>query len=335
MAITVNTQLTDQVASATSSYCYLYEPLRIDISETDTTATKIYIKLTITELEDTNTIIFEEEAYGEYDLNQTSGLSVDLMKLAQQYHNANVYKFSDPKQLSTLEEGWKSVVSEYRYEFTISSDVSTADLSVIKIPIIGARRFVELEAIDFTADSPTNEYEKYGLDLSTRWGGYSIPNITMADPTDVDARPEILISVIPVTTTPAPCAGMLYWKSRLGGWMYWGFDLKKKTQSKKYTGNIPVGLYEAQYGNPFVEANYTGIETSYKIVLKALSLTSVELEAMQDITSSPAVYYQENISSRMELMRLTSATAPIDNKANGGDFSVSLSSIYNSSQMTR
>jgi hypothetical protein len=56
---------------------------------------------------------------------------------------------------------------------------------------------------------------------------------------------------------------------------------------------------------------------------------------VQSIIASPAVYYMRDQGEELELMRLTSANAPLDNKANGGDFTVSLSSISTTMQKTR
>ena len=51
--------------------------------------------------------------------------------------------------------------------------------------------------------------------------------------------------------------------------------------------------------------------------------------------ASPAVYLMRSPDSALELMRVTSASAPINNLSNGGDFSVSLKSISQSSHKTR
>ena len=120
--------------------------------------------------------------------------------------------------------------------------------------------------------------------------------------------------------------------------MSWGFKLKKESQAKKYEGNIQVGMFESTLptnGSPYIPVNYTGISTSYSINLKELGLTTDELSIVQSIIASPAVYYMRDQGEELELMRLTSANAPLDNKANGGDFTVSLSSISTTMQKTR
>jgi len=105
-----------------------------------------------------------------------------------------------------------------------------------------------------------------------------------------------------------------------------------------YTGKLDVGMFESTspvYGNAYVPVDYTGLDMSYSLSLKSLSLSSDELKAVSGIALSPAIYYVSDFSGKLELMRLSSSTAPIGNIANGGDFSVSLKSISNTSQKTR
>ena len=52
MAITVTSQITNQDVSSTTSYCYLYEPLKVNITESDIAASQIYIDLTVIDTSD-------------------------------------------------------------------------------------------------------------------------------------------------------------------------------------------------------------------------------------------------------------------------------------------
>ena len=359
MAITLTKEIDGHTISNKTKYCYLYEPMRVKITDSSASATKFYIDLEV-HLASHHTIQASYETkYGEYDVNNSAGVSVDLMKLAQQHHNANLYKISAVTDLlspvhiaSTSSEGWKTMISQYRYSFKIYSDADTAAISTIAFhPVIGARRFQEISASpSVTANNKITEAAVLDLQNANRWANYPYVETKLNSVSGVVFSGGSFGSLIPVAGNmpftrlfnpsealgaTEPCGGMLYWKSRLGGWMQWGMDLKKFTQSKKYTGKIPTGLFEAEGGNPYIQANYTGIETSYKYSLKALSLTSDELEAVQGIISSPAVYYMETPTSKLELFKLQSASAPNDSKTNGGDFSVQLQSISESSQMTR
>lgn len=340
MALTIATEILGQEATSSPTYCYLYEPLRIQITESDLTATKIYIELEVRSAQNIVTSVSTNVEYGVYDLNPGQPLSVDLMKLAQQHHDANVYNFSSIDDIAN--NGWKSVISEYLYAFRITSDVTTTQTVVEKLPIIGGRSFKDFDPeVNATGngDVDMHEGEVMNLNLNGRWKDFPYLTVSLEDLTDsgsIDIRPTL--TKVTSTTGQPGCGGQVIWKSRLGGWMTWGFKMKKESQSKSYEGNLAVGMFEstaASGGDPYVAADYTGINTSYTLTLKELALSQDELRAVQSIIASPAVYYMPDTSGKLELMRLTSASAPIDNKANGGDFTVSLKSISTSMQKTK
>ena len=56
--------------------------------------------------------------------------------------------------------------------------------------------------------------------------------------------------------------------------------------------------------------------------------------AVNGIQFSPAIYFQENGSDRIELMKLTSASVPLDSMAQGGDFEITLSNVSTVTQNT-
>ena len=112
--------------------------------------------------------------------------------------------------------------------------------------------------------------------------------------------------------------------------MSWGFDIKTESEQLSYEGNLDSEMFEStaeEGGNPFIPTDYTKVTTSCSLNLKALSLSSLELQVVRGINFSPAVYYMRDNSGKLELMRLSSASVPISSLSNGGDFSVSLSSI--------
>lgn len=335
MAVTINSQIQGQQFNSVATYCYLYEPLRVVLSEDDNTAQKFYIDLEILDTQDNTVVVEDNFRYGDFDINPGKSISVDLMKLARQRHDAQVYKISEINNISTAQSGWKSVVSQYIYNFKIYSDINTTPISVKKIPIIGGRLFGDFIPQVGISQNLT-EADVNGLDLSERWLGYPYFTNQLSDPSLQDARP-ILSSQI-ATAGVEPCAGMIIWKSRLGGWMNWGMDIKTESFKHKYDDNLEVGMFDSTEdidGDPFVPVNYTGVETSYSITLKCLSLTNQELKAVSGINSSPVVYYMKDNSGKLELMRMNSATTPLSSLSNGNDFSVSLSSISSSMQKTR
>ena len=334
MAITVTPKILGQTANSTNSYCYLYEPLRVFIEEDDITATKLTIDIQLIDT-DIEAVIETLSAYVEADILPNVGTSIDLMQVVRQINDANIWKFASVNQLSSA-TGWKTVLGQYRYKFLISTDITTVPVEVYKTPISGGRDYEQfLPAVDET--SPTNEFQYLGLnetELQTRFSGVTFITIDLSAPS---STLSIKPTITKITNSGTPlCGGFLIWKSRFGGWMFWGFDFQTETKSKNYTGNLTVDMYEDtldKNGETFVPVNYTQISTSYSRTLKALNLTSNELRAVAGIDSSPAVYYR-HLDGRLELMRVTSANAPISTLANGGDFTVSLSSISRTSQLT-
>lgn len=341
MALTIQSEILGQEVTSSTTYCYLYEPLRISVSESDLTAKKIYVSISLISTSDTTTTIptgTTLNKYGDYDINPGQSLSIDLMKLAQQHHNANVYNFSHIDEI--VSDGWKSVVTEYIYRFIITSDVTTTPLFVQKLPIIGGRSFPDfVPRLDVFGTQNLTEANVNGINLNARFKDYPYLNTILANLASASTNKEPSIYKGSSTTQGiTPCAGQVIWKSRFGGWMTWGFKLKTESQAKSYSGNIQVGMFESTLtsgGQAYIPVDYTGISTSYDLKLKELALESNELRAVQGIIASPAVYYMKDSTGALELMRLSSASAPLDNKANGGDFSVSLKSISTSMQKTR
>jgi hypothetical protein len=324
MALTIFTQISGQQATATATYCYLYEPLRVSIDESDLTATRLYVNLQIIDTTNSANIIETITNYGVYDINPGVNVVIDLMKLAEQYHDADVLNFSN---IDEVVAGWQAIVSKYKYNFQIYSDKTTTPVSVVKLPLLGVRDF-ETFTPTVNVASPLTEFDLVGASFDDNWNGYFYVSSTLVTASLVNATPTI-VKVVPAEII-VPCAGMLVWKSKFGGWSTWGFSIKTSTPKSKYTGNLVSNMFESTLeigGNPFVPVNYTGITMERSINLKSLGLSSLELEAVSGINSSPAVYYVKDDSGKMELMRLSSASTPLSNLANGGDFSASLSSI--------
>lgn len=335
MALTINTQILGQEATNICTYCYLYEPLRVVLNESDLSARKLFIDLEVIDTTDNSNIIETLLQYGDYDINPGNSLSIDLMKLAQQHHDANVLNFSSIDDIIGS-IGWQSVVSKYKYNFKIYTDITVTPVSIIKLPILGVRKFEDFTA-QVTQASPLTELDLYSIDLSNRWKNYSYVINSLSDPSATDSIPSITKSV-PNTNGSNPCGGFLIWKSRFGGWSSWGFDIKTESDKHKYESTLDVGMFESTLevdGNPYISANYTGVNMEYTKTLKALSLPSNELLGVNGINASSAVYYMKDSSGTLELMRLNSATVPISSLSNGGDFSVSLKSISATSIKTK
>lgn len=347
MAITITKQIAGQQAMSLCTYCYLYEPLVINITESVFLAKKIYIDLRIGETkaeeDDQNTVetIFK---YGDFDINSGESIQVDLMQLARQYHDANTLKIG---RASDIPQNWESVVSKYKYIFFIYSDATSHKTDIQKLPIIGGRNYLEF------AQNPTvlptqkiNDIDNHGLSLQNRWAHFPYVNSSLyPSASHWDAKPHISIRMpVMINGTVMPCGGFVIWKSRLGGWNYWGFDMITKKVSHKYNGSLDVGLFESALTHPHIEPDYTGTSSSYSYTLKSLSLNKTELKVVSSIQHSPAIYFiDRDIDTDLtgsaiyilELMRLSSASIPVDSQANGGNVSITLNSISKSSLNTR
>ncbi len=164
MAITLATEILGQEATSSVSYCYLYEPLRVQITESDSTAESISIELEILDTSNTATVVENLLEYGSFDLNPAQPISIDLMKIAQQYHGANGYNYSHIDEIVDASTGWQSVVSKYVYNFKITSDKTSTPVEVKKLPIIGGRSFSDFIP-SVSQDLPITEAEGLGLNL--------------------------------------------------------------------------------------------------------------------------------------------------------------------------
>lgn len=333
MALTVQNRILNQFADSTTRYFYLYEPLPVLVTETDLTARELIVNI---DLKNSETNVVEETLteYATYDINPGQPINIDLMKIVQQAHNADVWKFSS---ISEILNGNDSIVSKYTYDLKFTTDsINPNEIVVSILPILGGRNFASFQPL-VSNNFPINDFEKYGIDVSSRWKDYPTLSTQLLIPNSNTAK----VNVTQNTNTEGhcPCGGMLYWKSRLGGWMQWGFDLKTEKSSRKYTNNIEVGMFETprnQVGvEPFIPTNYSGVTYSNSVTLKSLSIITKELRALDSISQSPVCYYLATPTSRLELVRITGSTVPLSNQANGGDFSVSFGSISMTEFKTR
>lgn len=337
MAITIESPITGQtLTDGNPSYCYLFEPKPIRILDSNTGTTKVFITINLINTGNKTEVVSTLTNYVELDY-VAGGVSVDLAEVMRQHIDLDVYKFSSINEMSGQDAGDTSFLPSRFYDFRITTNATSTVTSITFLPIIGGRDYH-----DFTPSLPDNYSVASEFDLLTteeyntimlKWGSPNNPRINLQNLTNTDLRSDLEGQG---GETCNPKGGMLYWKSRYGGLVFWGMDLVRKTNSSSYTGNLETGLLDyTDSGRIHVPANYTGKTHSYSYSLKALGLTVNELEAVSGINFSPAIYYRKTPTSRLELMRLSSATAPIDNLINGGDFSVTLQSISNTKIKTR
>lgn len=327
MALTIQTQIPGQVVSDTYTYHYLYEPLPIVVTETDLDARELVVRLDIIDSVD-NIDLSTDPEYALFDINPGQPINIDLAKIIRQAHDGRIYRYSS---IQDIVNSKNYIIDKFRYRFFFSTDTTLDPIIIRKIPIIGGRFFKDF-AGNVNEANPLTEFEVEGIDIDGYWKDFDVIKSSLR-PLDALGNTQAPLTTLTISPTGTRCAdgGMLYWKSRLGGWMQWGFKIKNEKYRSNYGGNIEVDYFDTFRGQvgqmPHVPVDYTSIEISNSIDLKSLSLSSAELRAVSSIATSPAVYYMKEPGAPLELMRVTNSSHPLNNQSNGGDFSVSLRSI--------
>lgn len=327
MALTIQNQIQGQVVSDIYTYHYLYEPLPIVVTETNLEARELIVRLDIIDSRD-NVDISTDPEYALFDINPGQPINIDLAKIIRQAHDANIYRYSS---LQDIVDSKNHIIDKFRYRFFFSTDATIDPIVIRKIPIIGGRFFKDFVG-DVNVNNPLTEYQVEGIDINGYWKDFQVINSNLL-PNDTLGNTQSPNTTLTQSSTGSRCAkgGMVYWKSRLGGWMQWGFEIKVEKHRSSYKGNLEVDYFDTIRNSinsePFIPIDYTSIEISNNIDLKSLSLNSKELRAVSSIATSPAVYYMKEPNGRLELMRVSSSTHPLNNQSNGGDFSISLRSI--------
>lgn len=341
MAILITPEIRGQECNDDITYNYLFEPLRINVQETDPLAVKLFVEIERYSLEDKTLLVpFGAEnslpKYVEIDLVPNVSVSFDLSEVMQQLHFAGVYKVATIAEIETSYE--EMIVSKYIYHFKVTTDKTTIPVVIKKLPILGGRTFQQFSA-EVPVLQPLNEFEYYGIDqdtLAKRWANYQFYKSSLKDPSSGNNLQPNVTPILQIGPE-FPNGGVLYWKSRFGGWMFWGFDIQDDNSTNSYEGDLVVSLFEStkrSEGDPYIPVNYISISSDYSVQLKSIGLSNLELLAVSGIISSPAVYFAKDNSGKLELMRASSVSAPLRNLAKGGDFSVTLKSISSNSQKT-
>jgi hypothetical protein len=334
MSILITPQIEGQEAEATGqaftptlSYCFLNEPLKIYVDDNDPDVTEIYAD--VTQIDTYNGS--EETTRVKYivkDKAPSQGLVIDLMKVVKQLHDFDVYHFQSIADIVST-DGKNSVLSKFIYKFEFYSDISNFKYTILKLPILGGRTFENfVPLVDHT--TPIRETNNFSDSLLN---GFSMPTLVLKNISSVSNNDYSLVANSPTYSVgEMACEGRIVWKSKLGSWMSWGMNLKTETPKGSYSGQIDTGMFESTVfsggGNPYNPVNYTSVSSSESVALKVLDLTAEQLKIVSGIHGTPAVYYQRTPSSKLELMKLTSASTPIKSLIHGGDFSVSLSGLH-------
>ena len=341
--------------SLNRKYRYLYEPFLVKAwNDTTSTATKIYVDVGVqNNLAYSGNQIVWHFKYGEFDINvANNSIEIDLAGIAREFTNHDVYKAGNIENMRsnkfTASTFWRTVGCQDYFSFNIYTDSNESNKINVAtlIYIMGSRPYFDM---NFTEDSSTSlyftEFEKYGITQGEQikfFPGYPAPVVVpWTNPINPRADiPQLDFTIFGNKEDGKCIEEFIIWKSRYGGWMAWGFELSVRKEIGAYEGSFVTDQFEYSEDNNVSEniipVNYTGITSSYSLTLKSLNLTAIQLMAVSGIRHSPAIYLLKNDDSGdVELMRLTSVTAPVDSKISGGDFSVGLKSISQSTQLTK
>lgn len=323
MAISIQTELSDHTISSAKSYKYLFEPLRVRITETGSK----WVKITV--LRKSPAMDVTLQTYADYFFSETdaTGMAVvDLMEIARDFYG-EIYKLGHYADIS-LNPG----VLLFVFQFKITTDLTATATNLSIIPVIGGRSFDQFNG-DILHTAPLTEWAYYGI-TQPLFKGYPKIEIILIDPVQTYIIPTVNIGLS--VTGRDVCGGYLIWKSRFGGWMTYGFDIFSETESMEYNLSVDSNLFEGNTNRrPYVPVNYAQVENSYNVSLKALSVSKEEAQALKSLNSAPVAFLMRSTTSKLELMRISSASIPINNLANGVDVQVTLSSVSTSKQNVR
>ena len=334
----VRPTINGQVLNFDAVYGYLNEPYPVSIYTLEAGVGHQVIQIDVYVTKNTGTIVDRSYLeYAIYDLAEGEAIDVDLMELARQIQNNNVYKFGILGDIVNFTTGFDSVTAD-RYNFGIkgvNGGAFTNLVSTIVYPIIGSRTFSQFEP---TVDgSNLTEFERYNVP-STEYRFIGMPTMNLVLGLATATDPITYEWDFPTTGKVHDMDnGYLIWKSRFGGWLNWGFDSLVSNEYGSINGVLAKRHMENAY-NPYIAANYTDVTTRTSAVMKSFNIPKNTLKALSGIVASPAVYLVHTINgsnTKIELVKASSISAPMDTTKDGGDFSVNVDNISESQMNAR
>lgn len=328
MAFTFTPKITGQQATSSYTYAYLYESLWVLIQGQTVASGPMSIDLHAYSISNTSSLQETKTDYALLEVGDDATSLADMMGIIRQYLQAEWYKIGHVDDLSkdTIVSS-KAITLESQYYYQDSGYVRI-------IPIIGGRGFKDFVPTVATSQSLT-EWTFLGFGTSGHPSFIGYPHFVqyLQDPTGSDVRPYFTKTI--ATTGRSVCGGAIVYKSKYGGWCTYGFDIMSEDSNNEYVGELAIDTFSySDSGNSYMPSNYTGVKSSRTINLKTIGVDILEVKALQGIKESPAVYFCYP-DSRLELMRVTSVSAPVDNLRNGSDIEVSLVSIDKNYQNIR
>ena len=337
MALTVTAAANKN--SLYNPYIYLYEPYEVDVISNS--GLPDILKITVSERALSNkwTTVNTYTDYALYDLIPYKSVRVNIAEIIKSLFDSNAYDIGNLSDLIPTPEGRNTTMTNYTYQIFFNTNHDSL-IGLFFYPLLGARPFKELGALN--ENIPLEESTALGLPIKEF--AY-LPNI------EINLKPISNTDMTPLTTIYYNNLGEgkkysgagLIWKSKYGGWVTWGFDIVSEDFSNSYKGDIKVNPYEINSeGEFYVEPDYSTVETSSTVSLRALSVTKEYAEVLKGINYSPAIYLVRKgvddsllATGALELMRLAGAAIPITSLNDGVDVSINLKSISTVTQNVR
>lgn len=324
--LTITPKINGQQADNSVSYAYLYEKLPILIS-TD----ELFPGLLKADLVEVNVATGEvihstnqvDYIVLEYNLNNQA--EIDVMEVIRQYCQNEWFKIGKLSDIT-----WETIITKSIYRIAFDYGLPTQKI-IYKLPIIGGRNFHEF--VPYI--SSTNKLDEWGIagQVMPSFIGYPLWNISLQSGILGNYTPSVSYSI--PTSGRSVCGAALVYKSKFGGWCTYGFNIFSETNSSQYLGDISFDNFRAVNSHAYLSANYTGIVANSQINLKTVGISKIDADALRGITQSPAIYLMRTPSSPLELVRLNSFSAPVNNLSGGTTVDINLTTIHQLRQDVR
>lgn len=306
------------------AYYYVFEPLYVELTNTVSDDIDVWVQ----ELDINTGAILSTQFATNLTTDNNNQIVVDYMAVLKSFITLEPYKIGSVSDILDS----KFVLG--RFNILTGWDGQNYTSIAKIVPLLGARMFDKFsENTHIRTSTPLTEFEYLNLE-NPKFKGYPIIDITLQPLTNQNIEPTITITT--PSTGSTVCGAFLIWKSIYGGWVSYGFEIISETTNTAYNNDLDMNLiYPNDNGNPFLTPNYTNRNTVHSLTLKAISVERDIVLGIRGIEMAPVIYLMRSATSGLELMRLDSFSAPLDNLKAGETVSISLTSIHQISQNLR
>lgn len=324
---TITPKITGQRLDDSWTYAYLYESLYGEVL-THPTSSEYEMKVDLEVYDPLNgtTLLEKIVDYALFDQDSEGKTEIDYMALIRQHTQTQWYKIGHIDDID-----WTSVISRYIYNCQTRYYVSSGE-AVKTIPIIGGRGFRDFIPAVGGLQSLT-EWEVLGVP-QPEFLGYPKISQSLQPGSQGDYRPTV--TKVISTTGQDICGGYLIWKSKYGGWCTYGFNLRSDSKTGSYISQLSVDSFlPTESGGYYMPTDYTGIRSKNTTTLRSIGVSIDHAKAISGLAESPAIYLYDKDAEKMELVRLSALSVPIDNLKSGTNVEVVLSAIDVNEQLVR